>query len=153
MEVTTRFSALARRDLPFMDTWSTPGSSEGWPRRRRWTTALSTLCSGSGPNTIAPWTSQDWAGGKGSSGIWSVSGPDPESARHQARPVPVPVLHQPPGRPSPPLRSRIVMARDMPSGRGSNVTFMNCVVVFCSMWPSFSCVSHPYLVLPVPVSI
>ncbi len=36
------------------------------------------LCSGSGPITIVPWTfqtPQDWAGGKGSSGVWRVSSP------------------------------------------------------------------------------
>ncbi len=51
-------------------------------------TPPSIICSGSGPITIAPWTSQtpqDWVGEKGSSGVWGVSGPEPEPARHPVR--------------------------------------------------------------------
>ncbi len=56
-------------------------SSAGSPCGRGSTTQRSTLCPGSGPTTIALWTSQtspDSAGGKGSSGVWRVSKPDPK---------------------------------------------------------------------------
>ncbi len=59
---------------------SMPGNSAGSPRGRRWTTRPGIICSGSGPITIAPWTSQtpqDWVGERGSSGVWGVSGPEP----------------------------------------------------------------------------
>ncbi len=58
------------------------------------TTLSLILCSGSGPITIAPWTSQtplDWAGGKESSDVWKVSSSDPEPAR---RPVHLPFPSQ-----------------------------------------------------------
>ncbi len=62
---------------------SSAGSKCGWGS----TTQRSTLCPGSGPTTIALWTSQtspDSAGGKGSSGVWRVSKPDPKPA-HRLR--------------------------------------------------------------------
>ncbi len=67
---------------------STPGNSAGSPQGRRWRTRLSIICSGSGPITSTPWTSQtpqDWVGERGSSGVWEVSGPEPEPACHPVR--------------------------------------------------------------------
>ncbi len=49
------------------------GSSAGSPCVQCSLKQCSTLCSGSGPITITPWTfktPQDWAGGKGSSSVW-----------------------------------------------------------------------------------
>ncbi len=62
-------------------------SSAGSLCGRGSTTQRSTLCPGSGPTTIALWTSQtspDSAGGKGYSGVWRVSKPDPKPA-HRLR--------------------------------------------------------------------
>ncbi len=82
METTARFSALSRRDLP-------PGEYAREFCRLVVCTALDDArCSGTGPTTITPWTSQtprDYAGGKGSSGVWRVSCTEPEPARRPAR--------------------------------------------------------------------
>ncbi len=61
---------------------------QGILQGRWWMTPPSIICSGSGPITIAPWTSQtpqDWVGEKGSSGVWGVSGPEPEPACRSVR--------------------------------------------------------------------
>ncbi len=67
---------------------SSPRSSASLPRRRLGMTPPLTNCSGSGPTTTVPWTSQtppDWVGGKVSFGVWGVSGPEPEPARHRSQ--------------------------------------------------------------------
>ncbi len=77
MDTAARILALSRRD------------SAGSPRGRCWTMRPSIICSGSGPITITPWTSQtpqDWVGEKGFSGVWEVSGPEPEPARRSRLP-------------------------------------------------------------------
>ncbi len=81
METAARILAYPAEISP---STSTLGNSAGLPLGRRWMTRPSIICSGSGPITIAPWTSQtpqDWVGEKGSSGVWEVSGPEPEPAR------------------------------------------------------------------------
>ncbi len=74
MEVAELFSTLARRDIPFVEyAWEFCGL------------AVFTALEDATLNSLF-WigTPQDWAGGKGSSGVWRVSCP-PEPARRPIR--------------------------------------------------------------------
>ncbi len=87
---------------------SMPRSSSGAPRGQHWTMRPSIICPGSGLITITLWTSQtpqNWDGEKVSSGVWEVSGPEPEQARHPwlFPPCRQKACRRPPAIPSPPF--------------------------------------------------
>ncbi len=86
MEIAARLPSWPAEISPW---WSLRDSSASSPCGQGLTTPPSTPCFGLGPITITPGTSQtaqDWAGGKGSSGVWSVSSTDPEPACHPVCP-------------------------------------------------------------------
>ncbi len=80
MDIAARFIALAHRDLPFLE-YSREFCRLAAATALDEATILSLFWHGA--NFHRPWASQtprDYAGGKGSSGVWRVSGPEPETS-------------------------------------------------------------------------
>ncbi len=85
MDAASRFAALAHQGLPFYEF---AGEFCKLAAATAWYDATLNKLFWLGPTTTVLWTSQtppDWVAGKVFSGVWGVSGPEPEPARHRSQ--------------------------------------------------------------------